>query len=187
MSKIIDYKNMSMKQKIIFLLIVIIIVILLSWIVKIIRNNIMLKSSSVIKDYKEVDDGTYFTMQSTPTYDRKLYWNLNDIISGYIESSKYSNNDTDFSIDNYFDALTTQYAAYLGENKYRELSNNFLKKFELTGVQEKAYKTYDFIKSIYEFKENMYICELSGVNNQIAYMGIVLNEQNKTFEIFYIE
>lgn len=187
MGRIVDYKNMSQKQKNIFLVIVVIILILVTWIFRIFTTNRKLKSGAVIKDYKKIQDGSYFTTQSYPTYDRKLYWNLNDIIAEFIEASKYASSGKSFSTDNYYEALTPEYKVFLGERKYLDVSEKFLKKFVITGVQEETYKTFDIISQVYEFQDNMYICELKGTDNQIAYMGILLNESNKTFEIFYIE
>lgn len=187
MEKIVDYKNMSQKQKTIFLVIILIILILVTWIFRIFTTNRRLKSGAVIKNYNEIQDGSYFTTQSYPTYDRKLYWNLNDIIAEFIEASNYKNSDKSFSTDNYYEALTPEYKAYLGERKYLEISEKFLNKFEISNSQEKRYKTYNIIEKVYVFQDNMYICELKGSKDQIAYMGIRLDESNKTFEIFYID
>lgn len=187
MGKIVDFNNMSQKQKNIFLIIVVIILILLTWIFRIFNTNRKLKSGAVIKNYNEIKDGTYFTTQSSPTYDRKLYWNLNDIINGFIDASNYKNSDKSFSTDNYYDALTSEYKAFLGDRKYLDVTEKFLKKFEISNSQEKRYKMYDIIDQIYIFKDDMYICQLKGTKDQAAYIGIRLNESNKTFEIFYID
>lgn len=187
MGKIIDYKNMTSKQKIIFFVIILIIVIILSWMLKILNENKKNSRNAIICNYDEIKDYTYFIYQGNTTSDRQLYWNLNDIIVGYIEASKYQNDNMEFSTDNYFEALTVEYQNFLGKSKYLEISKKFVDKFVISGVQELNYKTLDIIENIYELQNDMYFCELHGYNEQKAYFGIRLNKENKTYQIFYIE
>lgn len=187
MSKLINLKGMNSKQKIIFGIMVVIILILLIWILRLSREEKRVKKYALVEDYSKVQNASYFSIQGDITYDRQLYWDLNDIISGFISSVRYRDSKKNYTIDTYFSALTDEYQFYLGESKYEELANTFINKFKFKGVQEVSYKTTNIINKIYELPNNMYLCELVGHNDQKANIGIVLNKDVKTFKIFYIE
>jgi len=187
MGKILDYKSMTTMQKIIFYVIILFIVIILGWILRVLNVNRQLERTAIINNYNDVKDYTYFIFQGTTTNDRQLYWDLNDIIVGYIEASKYESDNLEFSTNNYFSALTDEYQNFLGKSKYEDISKQFVEKFAVGTVQEVNYKTQDIIENIYDLQNDMYFCELHGTNDKIAYIGIKLEKGNKTYQIFYIE
>lgn len=187
MRKLINFKEMTLKQKIIFLLIIIAILIILTWILRIRNQNRKIENSAIVSDYSQIQGNQYFTSRGFVTYDRQIYWDLNDIISNFIISNRFTENDEEYFSGSYYNALTEEYKRYLGESKYNELAQKFFEKFLIKGVQEINYKTYNFIDSIYDMGQDTYFCEMTGTNENKAYIGIRLHKSNKTFEIFYIE
>lgn len=187
MSKIIDFKKMNQKQRLVFIAIIAIILIIITWIFSIFRDNYDVQKNAIVDNYSQIGSYTYFSLQGTTTNDRKIYWDLNDIIASYINSARYQNEENEFSLKNYYDALTAEYKWHLGETGYTNLANNFVNRFKVENEYIVNYKTSNIINEIYELPNNMYLCELNGVNNQKAYIGIILNGSDKTFQIFYIE
>lgn len=187
MGKLINLKNMSQKQKLVFFVIIAIILIIFTWILSIFRDNYDVQKNAIVNNYENINSYTYFSLQGTITNDRQVYWNLNDIIASYINSASYKNEDAEFSLKSYYDALTTEYKWHLGESGYISLANTFVNKFKIENEYITNYKTSNIITDIYELTNNMYLCDLTGVNEQKAYIGIILNKNSKTFEIFYIE
>ena len=163
MSKKLNYKNLSLIRKIILYFIVLVIIFILSWILKIININKKLERKAIVNNYNEIKDYTHFIYQGTTTNDRQLYWDLNDIITKYITSSMYEQNNVEFSLEEYFDALTDEYKNYLGKNKYTEISKGFIEKFVIHGAQELNYKTQNIIQNIYDINNDMYFCELKHI------------------------
>lgn len=187
MKNIVSFKNMNQMKKLLFIIIIVIILLILVWIFRIFRNNSDIKKHALVKDYNSVSSYVYFSTQGNITYDRQIYWDLNDIISEYINSVRYTTNEAAFTLANYYEALTPEYKLHLGEIGYNNLSNSFIEKFKINSAEEGNYKTHNIINEIYELPNNMYLCELNGTSDNKAYIGIVLYKNNKTFEIFYIE
>lgn len=187
MSKILNYKNMNLIQKIILYIIALVIIAIITWILKTISINKKLERKAIVSNYNEIKDYTHFIYQGTTTNDRQIYWDLNDIISKYITSIIYEGDNAEFNLEDYFDALTDEYKNYLGKSKYLEISKNFINKFLVNSAQETSYKTHDIIENIYDIQNDMYFCELRGTNENKAYIGIKLDRNVKTYQIFYIE
>lgn len=138
-------------------------------------------------DYPKAD-ADYFLEQGTEVLDREIYWTLNDIISQYIHSYRFTEGgDGEYTPSDYYKALSLSYQSFLGKRKYQTTATTFFKKFEIDTGEEKNMKVTQIISSVYQMKENEYFCQLSGTNDQVAYIGILLKPHEEKFEIFYIE
>lgn len=179
--KLIDIKELSTKQKFILCCILLLLLILIS-------NVISGLGDSKAIDYKNATSLT-FLISSVEENDRNTYWILNDIITDYIISYQYDNS-IGMSYKDYYDALTPEYKKYLGSGKYNSLSKRFLEKFKVTSSTEETMKTFDVIDTVYKDlnDQNRYICKLkTSKEDTEAYIGIILNVKNNTYNIFYIE
>lgn len=123
------------------------------------------------------------------TNDRKTYWTLNNIIVDYILSYKNSENSDNVSYVDYYNCLFGEYADFLGKNGYKKKAEEFLNKFVIASSQEGSMKTNDLIDTCYQDMNNgYYICKLNTAKEgEYAYIGIILNENQLTYSIFYLE
>lgn len=190
-------------QKIIILLLALLILIILTTVMKNIRNS---SNDSVRKiDYK-TSNGESLIGISTVVNDRIIYWELNDIVSQYINSYFLSANATSeqkeefVSYKDYYNILDDNYKKYISKSKYYKKSEEFLKKFvigENTDNEESMYTT-NIIKSVYEYDDNKYICvfkdysssesnqeEINSVSKDV-YLGVELDTDSKAWKIFFI-
>jgi hypothetical protein len=195
-------KELNNKQKLIIAIITLAILIL---IVAIIKNWPVDNGTKKI-DYKNVNSESLIN-ESTVNSDGGIYWSLDEIVKKYIASSigkDTAGNKTDFiSLDKYYDILVYNYQKYLSKAQYTQLSNDFCSKFiveeeRIAGdasptdakAQQKI-KTFDStttLQNVYEFETNRYICKVySGKNNKTGYIGIELDSNTSTWNIFYIE
>lgn len=174
--------RLTNKQKILFFSLVLIVLILLS----VALNSYLHADKFKTIDYKneKIND---IIKQSAEVNDTNIYWTLNDIIVKYL--SNYNFDDFYSNYDSY-NTLTKKYKKFLDKKEYAEKYKDFVGKFVLSGhltPTKNDIQTYDLINKIYKFDENAYICQLISENESIGYIGLKLNTNSKTAEIFYIE
>ena len=177
------FDRLNKKQKIIFLATALVALILLSSILSRILNSDESKKVNYGSDTGE----TLITSSSIST-NRIIYYELQDIVEKYINSYTV---ESEYSYDDYYSSLSDEYKSYLSKNKYKDLAENFLKKFDCTDDVDSSTRvcTDTILKSVYRYDTDKYICMLNSKSGQVAYIGILLNStaKEKYAEIFYIE
>lgn len=176
-----------------------IILLVLMMIIMSVINNINIEEKIGYSDFNIEEVIT----ESVNINDRQKYFDLYEIISNYLSSYNLeinalsSNIDYDkikYTRDEYYLTLTEEYKKEISKKEYMQISEKFCKKF----LKSNTYSEYvsvdkNIIKKIYKlsskkYGENMYICELnSNVDNELAYIGIYLNQKQKKYNIFYID
>lgn len=177
------------KSKRLYILAGVLLIIALAVAVNFMRNNLNQKinynSDNVVADLLK---------SATVTYDRAIYYTLEDIIVNYI----YSFDPESFYLEDqigyeeYYEVLDETYRSKLGKAKYMETAKNFLKcvarinSSDMDSMTE--YVTSNIIRTIYDLGEDKYLC-LVGIENgtKFGYIGIKLDTANTTYNIFYLE
>lgn len=183
--KLVDIKgNITSRQRLAFFIALLLVLVV---VFTVLRNAINMKSTGI--DYKKTDI-TDFLIYSTQTSDREIYWNLNEIVRGFVGSYQGEYNKEVKSIDDYYNALDSNYKKYLGKKKYKELTNSLISK--VVGEDKDALTTLPepLITNVYKLTQynNAYICELSTVNSEDkAYVGIIIDINEGKYNIFYID
>lgn len=175
----------NIKQYLIFGIIILIVLIILSTILK---NWGSIKSDENYKSESYVDD---FISQSYRVKDRETYYTLEKIIIDFIASyNPLSNYDNEITYKDYYASLSNNYNKHLSYNEYLNVAEQFLQDFYITqNVSSNSELVFrEILKEIYKKDDNKYMCVLRN-NNMIIdkYIGIVLNDNNDTFNIFYIK
>ncbi|MCX8074430.1 MAG: hypothetical protein N2749_02445 [Clostridia bacterium] len=180
--------NLTVKQKYILLIVVLVLLIVGNVIFKAVSN----KSNKIKINYKN-ENGVTLVQKSLTNSDYSTYVTLNDIVQKYFESYLNSNNknvSADFvSYMGYYDVLSSEYKKYLSKNKYLDLSKHFFERyFSNFKKQYENISDQKIINKIYTFDTDRYICLLTDGNTDNSYfLGIELNPNYKTWNIFYIE
>lgn len=178
--KLIDVDKFSTKQKVILAICFLLFIIAMLWISK----QIFKKREF---DYNNLNSSDLIE-SGYITNDRTVYWSLNEIISNILSSYKNAGEGDSIAPSDFYSALTEEYREYLGKSKYNKLINSFLEKFIINNSYTTTIKTTRIINEIYYMGNYRYICELSTSSNDVkAYIGIILNQTNSTYSIFYIE
>ena len=160
-----------------------------------IGTNILRNKRNQVIDYDNINGGQNLLNSATVTYDREVYYILDDIIGKYIQSYEFSETiEGETSYKDYYEVLSKSYQYKLGKKKYIDIADKFLSKFLIisqgTMENQRNLVSFNVIRSIYQYdlKNDMYVC-LVGVKDSAnyGYIGIKLNRQNNTYEIFYIE
>lgn len=192
--KIFDIKgNATIYQKIALAIVGLILLILLTY---------GIKSINVEKpwvDYKSATPSTFINTSTTVT-DRDKYWTLNDIIFKFLNSCQtqikfdtsemIEYNYEGYSLKEYYDVIDDTYKKYLKKSDFIKLSEEIVKKVYGTNENGVIMKSEDIIANIYKLsgEDNKYICALkTTTENEYAYIGITLDEDKKTFSIFYLK
>lgn len=196
MKKIIDIKNISMKEKIALLATI---AALLMFITKMCYNLENNETNGI--DYGTDLNINYMLKFSEKNTDRQIYLTLNEIIFDFLNSYnleiKEYGGDTELSFisfkrKDYYKVLASSYKKKLGWFKYNSLSKEFMQNFIYSGDRGQYMKTSDILNEIYElgtymYSGDMYICKLNTAKeNEYAYIGIQLEEKSKKYNIFYL-
>ena len=152
---------------------------------------IKFNNESII-NYNKIKSGQDLISSATLTYERSIYYTLEDIITNFISSYNIRNFDSNVSsYEEYYEVLNDSYKYRLGKEQYLKLSQSFFKHFEFLsdGMDPTTvYVSQNIIRSIYDLGEDRYVCKLSVYGKEdYGYIGIKLNPSKKSYEIFYLE
>lgn len=143
-----------------------------------------------IWDYDNITRATQVMYLGQKVTDRDTYYTLEAIVNQYLNSYIKENNDNEkIMYEDYYNFLTENYRSHLSKKEYIEVAKNFLNKFyvNINSDYETMY-TYQILKEIYAFDNNIYMCKLeSKRNNEVGYIAFQLNESELAFKIVYIE
>ncbi len=141
-------------------------------------------------NYKKITTATDVMYKGEIVTDRETYYTLEKIINQYLDSYINTNNDEEKTMyDSYYKYLTENYKGYLSKKEYIEVAEKFLNKFyvNINDNYETMY-TYQILKDIYSFDNNIYLCVLqSNRNNEKGYIALQVNKEQSLFKIVYIE
>lgn len=146
---------------------------------------------SEIWNYSNISNAADVLYRGNKTVDREIYYTLDKIVVKYIES--YLVEDENNTWTAYYDVLSEDYSKFLNKKEYNSVAENFLKKFYVysADVEIEAIEymdAQDIVTDIYAYEDNKYMCILeSSATGNTGYIGIELDEKNKTYSIFYIE
>ena len=200
------------KKNVIGLLLIIVVLLIAT---NILKNNLKKEPKWDYSEYYEVDTIEDILISSKKNYDRTKYWELTGIVDKYI-ASILTDDDLDkiyeYSYEDYYEVLTSEYRKSLNRKEYNELSQDFVYRFAYeTNDNNGTYKRVEYsIKDIYLYDDNMYLCYVSIDDKEMSeimrnayylnnnedivreiktdgYIGIKLNQKNSTYEIFYLE
>lgn len=176
------------KNKRLYILLGILLIIVFVILTNLIKSNVNSKI-----DYNSDDVVADLLKSATLTYDREVYFIMEDIITKYISSydlDSYVEEQANY--EDYYAVLEKTYKSKLGKNKYTEIAQNFFKNVEyssITGLDSRTrYITTNIIRAIYDLGDNRYLCAVGLVlGKQYGYIGISLNKSKNTYEIFYLQ
>lgn len=181
--KLVDIKgNVTSKQRLVFLVTMLILIIVVFFVLK----NINKKNDGI--DYNNTDLSDFKT-NSSIINDRGIFWNLNDIVANYINAYQAEYNKETKNFDYYYKALDPNYKKFIGKKKYLELSNNVVTKVLGENRDILTLLPNPVITEVSKLDkyESAYLCKLSTIKeDEEAYIGVVLDTQNKRYNIFYI-
>ena len=149
-----------------------------------------------IWDYENLNSASSIIYLGESVEDRDTYYILESIVANYIESyvDNYSSKEETQTLTymDYYKYLTDDYKKYLRKNEYSEVAKKFLDKFYVNAKSEYEVMQYmdvnKVIKAIYEFDNNVYLCEVESSYNKIrGYIAIKLDTSKSAFNIVYIE
>lgn len=175
-------KKVDSKLLLFTLVLVLIVLLLLNYFFE--RNR-----TDTIWNYKKITTATDVMYLGELVTDRTTYYNLENIVNQYLDSYIEDNNEDTDNYEKYYDYLTENYRRYLGKKEYMEVAEKFLNKFyiNINSAYESMY-TYQLLKDIYKFENNVYLCVLENKsNNEIGYIAVQMKESDSTFKIVYIE
>lgn len=153
-------------------------------------------------DYKKINSAKDLISKGEISYERRIYWQLDEILKQYIYSYMYDQ-DTDTKeiakapYKDYYKALTSDYSKYLSVSEYNKKAKIFLENMVIESDSPKGmYSPLPYkIANIYKYSGDVYLCEIevkyAGENNiqkqRTMYMGIKLFERESKFNICYLE
>lgn len=182
--------NVDSKYKLIALILVLIILIIG---VNILKN---IRTKDEIWNYDEITSATDVISSGSIVSERAIYYKLEDIVVRFLLANDNiaTNNLTtenigyDASYKEYYSILTADYKRHLSRAEFNRKSEEFLNKFisEIDMEKYKVIETRNIIKAIYRYDNEKYLCVLMA-NNNTSYLGVKLNSDNNTYNIFYIE
>lgn len=193
MKKIIDIKNITQIEKIALALTI---TILLAIAIRLLYS---FNKDSDNLNYKEVN-AEYLISLSNESFDREIYSTLEQIVSsfvvsynleidpykGYVDYSKIK-----YKREDYYKIISPDYKKKLNKTNYLELSKVILNKFVVKGINGIYVRDIDLIDKVYKLDEkkykDMFICRLNTKDDSSSYIGIQLNTDYKTYNIFYLE
>lgn len=147
-----------------------------------------------IWNYKKLTSAQDIIQKGKIVTDREIYYNLEEIITKYVESylSEQSTNLDMINYKDYYTFLIKDYKKHLSQEEYNNVAETFLNKFYVKNVSEwEAYEYMDvfsLITNIYSFDNNIYLCKLySKETRNTGYIAIKLDLTNEGYYIVYIE
>ena len=141
-------------------------------------------------NYKEITTATDVMYLGEKVTDREIYYTLETIINQYLDSYiKPKTNEDKVMYEDYYDYLTENYRKYLSKREYKQVAEKFLNKFYINiNSDYEAMYTYQLLKDIYAFENNVYLCKLvSKRNNEVGYIAFQISQSELAFNIVYIE
>ena len=181
--KLVDIKgNVTSKQRLVLFVTMLVLIIVVFFVLK----NINKENNGIDYNNTELSD---FKINSSKINDRGIFWNLNEIVSNFVNSYQAEYNKETKSFGYYYNALDPNYKKFIGKKKYLQLSNNVVTKVlgenrDILTVLPNPVITE--VNKLDKF-ESAYLCKLSTIKeDDEAYIGIVLDTQNKRYNIFYI-
>lgn len=167
------------------LVVLILVLILLLVLVNILKN---IKYQDKIWNYSKINSALEVINEGKPISDRKLYYELENIIIRFIVSNtgteatkKNYGVEYDTTYEDYYSILTDSYKRHLSKQEYNELVKSILDKFNAASMDLNG-----ILQMIIMYEDNKYLCLLSN-KQQFAYFGVKLNSNNNSYEIFYLE
>ncbi|MEG2646228.1 MAG: hypothetical protein RSA08_04290 [Clostridia bacterium] len=194
--KIFDLSKFTNFQKLILLIVLLCFLLMGTKLFEKLRLNDEIKKDFICFDYSTVT-GEYLVSTSLEENDRKLYWELDSIVKKYILSYQSIEKFESYngmikydgpSVTDFYECLYKKYKVSLNKKEYMEISKKFMKKFVSKVQYYDTLLVDNVINSVYRVQENMYICQLNtSIDNTTAYLGIKLDKEKNTYNIFYIE
>lgn len=175
------------KDKKLYILLGLLLIIVFAIVISLIRNNINSKvdynSDSVVADLLK---------SATITYDREVYFVMENIITKYISSYEADSISGVANYEEYYNVLDDVYKSKLGKKKYKEVAQNFFKSVEYvdntTMDRHTTHITTNIIRNIYDLGSNKYLCAVGLISStEYGYIGISVNPSKNSYEIFYLE
>ena len=152
-------------------------------------------------DYKNIESISDVIMYGQRIEDRTIYYNLEAIVTKYLNS--YKNFDTIIEdtedekvlYQDYYKHLTKDYKKHLSKKEYIKVAKKFLEKFyvDSTSSQEAMdfiafMDTEQVLKEVYAYEDNVYLCELeSKYTNEKGYIAVQIDTNLSAFYIVYIQ
>lgn len=183
-------KKKEQKFKLVILLFGLIVLIILVNIIKTMRNR------DEIWNYSEISSAIDVISEGIVVNDRGKYYILEDIVirfllangEGTVDNLESNNINYEATYADYYSILVDDYKRHLSKNEFEEVSNTFANKFITISAEGYKYlNTKNIIKSIYLYGNNKYLCFLNSGSDNLAFFGVELNEDNKSYNIFYVE
>lgn len=143
-----------------------------------------------IWNYEEMTSVTDIIHLAKENKDREIYYTLEAIVNQYLNSYINPYNDEEkIMYPHYYNYLREDYKNYLSKKEYMEVAEKFLNKFYINiNSDYEAMYTYQLLKEVYSFGNNVYLCKLvSKRNNEIGYIAFQIDESELAFNIVYIE
>lgn len=166
---------------------------LLLIVIFIVATNLIKKNLNAEIDYNSDNVVADLLKSATITYDREVYYIMEDIITNYIYSyDPFDIESVNSSYEDYYDVLEETYKSKLGKNKYKEVAQEFFKNVEVENTSamdsHTNYITTNVIRRIYDLGNDSYLCLVGLLNSEEnGYIGITINPTKNTYEIFYLE
>lgn len=176
------------KNKKLYILLGLLLIIVFVIVTNLIKNNFNSKI-----DYNSDDVVADLLKSATITYDREVYYIMEDIITKYIISYDDVNfGEEQANYEEYYDVLEKTYKNKLGKSKYKELAKEFFKNVEIENESGMGlhtdYITTNVIRKVYDLGNDDYLCAVGLPNaTGYGYIGISLNTSDNSYEIFYLE
>ena len=147
----------------------------------------------IVNGIENIDD--YIITEDTEVViDGNVELKASNIVTGYQEFYTVQN-----AIDNYIGALingkyketyaiTTQdIRAVADEATYVQRIQEFTQKNFVSSDAMTPYENYNNVRILYKIDTDAYIGEVVTANNEIVRIGVVLNTENSTYRVFYVE
>lgn len=175
-------KDMSAKKRLIIAIIFFIVIFILNLIFNNSNNSDVnfrkLTSEQIIED-------------SFISTDRNIYWNMDNIIYTFCFTRAHSTNlgDERLSTEDFCnDAMLKEYKKTMSDKKMVEISNKIIDDVTLQENGEYSIPN-QLIETVYNYEkiESAYLVKLKTLNNSNHYVGILIDEENSRFYIFYLE
>ena len=180
--KLVDIKgNITSKQRLLLMITFLVIIVVVFSFFK----NINKKVEGI--DYKK-NGINNLLLYSKEVTDRDIYWNLDGIVSDFLNSYQSEYNKDIKSLNYYYNALDPNYKKYLGKSKYKELANGVITKVlgeEKDMLSALPQPVIIEVRALNDYN-NAYMCKLATKNDEDAYIGIILDIENTRYNIFYI-
>lgn len=159
-------------------------------IIFVILRGLVINNRNTLIDYSKIEGGQDIITNQKITYDREIYYIFENILKNFIDS--YSNENNTSSYKDYYNVLNSSYKSKLSRKEYQKICISFFKRLTVDASSELSSMTEisneNIVRSMYDLGDDKYVCVV-GLPDQsdYGYLGIKLNRNKKTFEIFYLE